>query len=189
MADIVARAKGLIMQPAQEWRAIAAEPADTGSLILGYAAPLSLIPTVVGLIAAWLLGAALLPRIGIGSLLLHGVARYILGLAALWVIGKLIQTLAPKFGGVDDEVSAMKLSVYSPTASWLASIFMLIPIVGLLFVLVGLIYSIYLFYTGAPVVVRIPANKVLPFTITVAICAIVLFVLVGWVIASLLPWF
>ncbi len=188
MPDIVARAKALIMQPAQEWPVIAAEPADTRSLILGYAAPLSLIPAVIGLIAAWLLGGMMLMRLGFGTLLVHTIARYILGLGALWVVGKIIQALAPKFGGVDDEVSAMKLSVYSPTASWVASIFILIPIIGFVLALLGLIYSIYLFYVGAPVVAKIPDDKKLPFTIVVFLCAIVLFMLIGWVIARLLPW-
>ena len=189
MADIVARAKALLTQPDQEWPAIAAEPADTKGLILGYAAILSLIPVVIGLIVPLLLGGMMPMRFGFGTLLLHAVVQYGLGLGSVWVVGKIIQTLAPMFGGVSDEVSAMKLSVYPPTASWVASILVLIPIVGWLLALAGVAYSIYLFYLGASVVAKVPADKAIPFTVAVAICAIVLAVVVGLIATRLLFWY
>ncbi|MBX6375584.1 MAG: hypothetical protein IRZ13_15305 [Acetobacteraceae bacterium] len=34
--DIVARAKGMILNPREEWAAVAGETADTKSLLLGY---------------------------------------------------------------------------------------------------------------------------------------------------------
>ena len=189
MADIVARVKALLMEPAREWPAIAAEPADTKSLILGYAAILSLIPAVVGLLTVWLLVGLMPMHFGFGSMLLHTIVRYIIGLGAIWVVGKIIQTLAPMFDGSNDEVSAMKLSVYAPTASWVASIFLLIPLVGFIVALVGLGYSIYLFYLGAPVIVRIPAAKAAPFTAAVAVSAIVLFIAIGWLTGRIIPSF
>ena len=188
MVDIVSRAKALILQPRQEWGVIAAEPADTKGLILGYAAPLALIPAVAGLIGGAMLssmmGNMMGVRIGVFTLLLHAVVSYVLGLAGIWVLGKLIQVLAPRFGGVEDEVSAMKLAVYSPTASWLAGIFAVIPFLGFLGLL-GL-YSLYLFYTGAPAVTRVPQDKALIFTVVVVLCAILLFMLVGMVAGMLI---
>ena len=189
MADIVGRAKALLMQPADEWPAIAAEPADTKGLILGYAAVWSLIPVVIGILVPMLLGGMVLLHFGFGSLLIHAVAQYVLGLGSLWVLGKIIERLAPMFGGVADEVSAMKLAVYPPTASWVASILILIPIVGWLLALLGVAYSIYLFFLGAPVVAKVPSDKVVPFTVAVAICAIVLSLVIGLIAARMLPWY
>ncbi len=186
--DIVARAKALILQPRQEWQVIAAEPADTRGLILGYAAPLSLIPAVCGLVGAVMLGSMMSNmvgvRIGFFSLLLHAIASYVMGLGGIWVLGKVIQNLAPRFGGAAEEVPAMKLATYSATASWLAGVFMLIPVLGI-FGLLGL-YSLYLFYTGAPAVTRVPADKAGVFTAAVILCAIVLYMLIGWIAAMLL---
>ena len=185
--DIVARAKALILQPAQEWQVIAAEPADTRSLILCYAAPLALVPAVCGLVGTTMLGSMVGSmmgvRIGFFSLLLHAVASYALGLAGVWVLGKLIENLAPRFGGVADEVAAMKLATYSATASWLAGVFLLIPVLGILSLL-GL-YSLYLFYTGAPAVTRVPQDKAGTFTAAVIVCAVVLYMFIGWLAAML----
>ena len=189
MADIVARAKALLMQPAQEWPVIAAEPADTKGLILGYAAILSLIPVVIGVIVPLLLGGMVLLHFGVGALLVHAVVQYALALGSVWVVGKIVQTLSPMFGGINDEVSAMKLSVYSPTASWVASILILIPLVGWLLALLGLGYSIYLFYLGARVVAKVPADKAVPFTVAVAIAAIVLAVVIGAITARMFFWY
>ncbi len=181
MVDIVSRAKALIMQPRQEWAVIAAEPADTRSLILGYAAPLALIPAIAGLIGGFLFSSMMSSmmgvRISLFSLLLQTIVAYVLGLVGVWVLGKLIQALAPRFGGVDDEVAAMKLAAYSPTASWLAGVFVAIPVLGILSLL-GL-YSLYLFYTGAPAVTRVPQDKALIFVVAVILCAIVLYLLIG----------
>lgn len=188
VADIVTRTKALLMQPAQEWPVIAAEPADTKGLILGYAAILSAIPPVFSFLGVLLLGG-MLPGVGIGAMLGQGIVQYVLGLGSVWVIGKIIQTLAPMFGGLSDEVSAMKLSVYSPAASWVAGVFLLLPLVGIIVLLLGLAYGVYLFYVGAPVVAKVPADKAVPFTVAVTIGAIVLGLIVGLVTVRLFPAF
>ncbi len=181
MVDIVSRAKGILIQPAQEWPVIAAEPATTQGLIVEYAAILSAIPAVLGFIGTLMLGGTLGLRFPIGSLLAHSILSYILGLGSLWVLGKIIQQLAPMFGGTNDEVAAMKLSVYPPTASWVAGILLIIPVLGWLVALLGLAYSIYLFYIGAPVVAGVARDKVVPFTVAVAVCSIIVSFLIGWV--------
>lgn len=179
--DIVARAKGLILKPAQEWAIIAAEPADTKSLFTGYAVILAAIPAVAGFIGAALfagfLGGVLGVRIGVVTLLLHAIANYVLSLVGVWIWGKIIENLAPRFGGVADEVSAMKLAVYSPTAAWLAGGFAILPPLAILGIL-GL-YSIYIFWLGVPAVVRVPEDKRLAFTAAVIVVGIVVNIVVG----------
>jgi hypothetical protein len=179
--DIIARAKGLILRPAEEWRIIAAEPADTKGLFTGYAMPMSAIPAVAGFIGgalfAGVLGGALGVQIGVFSLLLHSIAGYVLGLAGVWVWGKIIEALAPRFGGAADEPTAMKLAVYSPTAAWLAGGFAILPPLAILGIF-GL-YSLYIFWKGVPVVLRLPADKVLPFTATVIVVGIAVNIVVG----------
>ena len=187
--DIVARAKGLILRPEQEWQAIAAEPADTAGLFTGYAVPMALIPAVAGFIGAALItgmmgGMMGTARVGMLSLLMHSVVAYVLGLAGVYVLGKIIQMLAPRFGGTGEEVPAMKLAVYSPTAAWLAGIFAIIPPLAILGIL-GL-YSLYLFYVGAAPVARVARDKTVVFTLLVIVCAIVVNILVGAVAAGVL---
>jgi hypothetical protein len=180
---IIERAKALILQPEQEWQLIAGEPADTKSLFTGYAMPVAAIPAVAGFIGsaifAGFLGSALGMRIGTFSLLLHAIVGYVLGLAGVWVWGKIIEALAPHFGGVADETASMKLAVYSPTAAWLAGAFAIIPPLAILGIL-GL-YSLYIFYKGAPIVTRVPPDKALIFTLAVVVIGIVVNIVVGLV--------
>ncbi|WP_149536906.1 YIP1 family protein [Siccirubricoccus phaeus] len=182
--DIVARAKGLIMRPAEEWAAIAAEPADTKSLFLNYAVPLAAIPAVAGFIGSLLFArmlggmmAGMGVHVGPFALLLNAVAGYMLGLAGVWVWGKIIEAVAPRFGGRGDEISAMKLAVYSPTALWLAGIFTLLPPLAVLGLL-GL-YSLYIFWKGVPVVLGVPEEKRLVFTLAVIVIGFVVNLVAG----------
>lgn len=185
--DIVARAKGLITRPLDEWRVIAGEPADTASLFKSYVMPMAAIPVVAGFIGAAILVrmfAAVLPDLPIGTLLAQSIVSYILGLVGVWLFGKAVQALAPRFGGTGEEVPAMKLAAYSPTAVWLAGAFALVPPLAILAFL-GL-YSLYILYKGVPVVVRVPEDKALVFTLALVVCAIVINVLILLVATPLL---
>lgn len=185
--DIVARAKGLITRPGEEWRTIAGEPADTAGLFKGYVMPVSAVPAVAGFVGMAIFAsmfAAVLPGVSIAGLLVQSVVSYILGLAAVWVFGKVVQALAPRFGGTGEEVPAMKLAAYSPTAMWLAGVFALVPPLSIL-TLLGL-YSLYLLYRGVPAVLRVPEDRALVFTLSLIACAIVINLLVILVISPLL---
>ena len=185
--DIVARAQGLITRPREEWQAIAGEPSDTASLFKGYVIPMSAIPVVAGLIGAAIFAgmfAAVLPGFSIGALLAQSVVSYILGLAGVWVFGKVVQALAPRFGGTGEEVPAMKLAAYSPTAMWLAGVFALVPPLAFLAVL-GF-YSLYILYKGAPVVTRVPEDKALVFTLALIVCAFLINLLTVLMISAVL---
>ncbi|MBX6743235.1 MAG: YIP1 family protein [Acetobacteraceae bacterium] len=180
--DIVARAKGLILQPKEEWYRIAGETADTRSLFTAYAMPMAAIPAAAGFIGWAMIGGMLsmhpgMRHIGIGALLLQSIVTYLLSLVGVWVLGKIIHALAPRFEGNRDEVAAMKLAVYSPTASWLAGIFFILPPLSFLCIL-GL-YSLYIFYRGVPVVAGVPQDRVLGFTVAVILCALVINILVA----------
>ena len=185
--DIVARAKGLITRPRDEWGVIAGEPSDTASLFKGYVVPMSAIPVVASFIGLAIFARAVvpgLPGLSVGSLLLQSIASYLLGLAGVWVFGKIVQALAPRFGGTGEEVPAMKLAAYSPTAMWLAGVFALVPPLAILSLL-GL-YSLYILYKGVPVVTRVPEDRALVFTLTLIVCAIVVNFLVVFVASLLL---
>jgi hypothetical protein len=187
--NIVARARRLITRPREEWVAIAGEPTDMASLFKGYVAPMSAIPVVAGFIGvavfARTFAAAGLPSFSFGALLAQSVLSYLVGLLAVWVFGKIVQALAPRFGGTGGELPAMKLAAYSPTAMWLAGVFALVPPLGILAVL-GM-YSLYILYKGVPVVTRVPEEKALVFTAMLVVCGIALNLLLVLVLLPLLP--
>lgn len=183
--SIVDRAKAIILKPKEEWHIIAGESATVQSLFTGYAMILAAIPALATLIGSQVFGYGVLGfsyKPPIVSAISMAVAQYILNLLSIFVLGIIINYLAPNFGGTRDKVSAAKVAVYSATASWLAGIFSLIPALTVLGLL-GL-YSLYLLYTGLPVLMKTPEEKATPYAIVTIIVAIVLSLVAGAVAAT-----
>ncbi len=180
-ASLGARVRGVLLRPASEWDRIALEPATIRSLFTGYAMPLAAIGPVCSAIGSLLFGR--LHPDPVFVLVFAGVS-YVLTLAATFLIGLVIEALAPTFGGVKDRVQAMKVAVYGSTASWLARIFGLVPLLALLTIL-GL-YSLYLYYVGLPRVMRTGEDKALGYTALVVVCYVGLLLVIGLVTAPLL---
>lgn len=180
--DIVARAKGLLREPVTEWGIIAAEPADTAGLFKSYVIPLAALPAVAGLIGSALTGFG---GLGLGGLIGSALVGYVLALVGIFVLAKIIELLAPRFGGPADAGAAMKLAAYAPTASWVGGAFLIIPWIGWIAALAGGLYSLFLFYIGTPTVMRIPRPRVMGFAISVVLVAVLVNILIGAVVAIL----
>jgi len=174
--EIVARAKGLLLAPLNEWRIIAGEGIDTTRVFTGYVMILAAIPTVAALLGGLLFGVR---AIGIGSLLISAVIGYALALVSVLVLAKIVEFLAPKFGAPHDPAAALKLAAFAPTASWVAGGALLIPGLGALLALAGAIYSLYTFYIGAPTVARVPMDRMIPFAASVIGLAILVNIVIG----------
>ena len=67
--------------------------------------------------------------------------------------------LAPRFEGRSDFDQALKLTAYALTASWVAGIFTILPVVGWLISLLGGLYSLYLVQLGAPLLMKMPERQ------------------------------
>jgi hypothetical protein len=169
--DLVARVKGLLLDPKAEWPVIEREPGDNAALLKGYVAILAAIPAVCGFIGTSIIGV-----MGIRTPLLFGlvgaVGGYILTFVAVYVMAFVVDMLADKFGGRRNFGNAFKIAVYGPTAAWVASVFTAIPILSILTVL-GL-YTFYLLYTGLPALMQVPGDKVIGYFFAVIVCAIML---------------
>lgn len=159
MNELIARVKGMILAPAQEWQTIAREPVELAPLFTRYVMILAAIPAVAGflLLAMWAPFHAFT-----GALV-----GYILSLVAVFVTAKIIEILAPNFGGPQDADAALKLAAFSPTAAWVAGAFVIVPILGWLVALIGGLYSLYTLYLGVPIVMRVPQDKAVVFTLAV----------------------
>src|SRR5207249_1265199 len=94
--------------------------------------------------------------------------------------------LAPTFGGVKSRLQAFKLVAYSATASFVGGLFSLMPALAILGVLASL-YTIYLLYTGLPVLMKVPRERALAYTATVVVCGIVASVMLAMLSAATLP--
>ncbi|MFN7128619.1 MAG: Yip1 family protein [Brevundimonas sp.] len=179
---LIARVKGIILKPKLEWARIDGEFATTRSLFTRYAMILAAIGPICSLIGGQILPVFGTPMSILGALLV-AVVSYVLSLVAVYVLGLIINALAPKFGGVANPVQAMKVAVYSYTAAWLVGVFGLIPMLGVLAIL-GL-YSFYLLYLGLPVLMKVPADKAVVYFIVTVILGLLLSFIISAIVGTI----
>ncbi|HTT08091.1 MAG TPA: Yip1 family protein [Gammaproteobacteria bacterium] len=178
------RIKNILLQPVGEWQKIAAEPADMKSLYVNYAMILAAIPAIAGFIGSAIVGHAIpfagtTIRLPIVTALGYAISEYILSLIGVYLVSLLVDALAPTFGGEKNQINALKLTIYSSTAGWLAGIFAILPGLQMLGIL-GL-YGAYLFYTGLPVLMKCPSDKAAAYTVVSILAAALLFSVAGMV--------
>ncbi len=176
--NLVERVKGIILSPKTEWPVIAGEPGDAGYLFTNYVAILAAIPAVCGFIGAMLFGAPVL------AALIGAVVRYVLAFVSVYIVALIVNLLAPTFSSQKNFDSALKVTVYSYTPSWLVGVFLLIPGLRILTIL-GL-YGLYLLYLGLSPLMKTPPEKSILYTITIVVCAIVISIVLGAIVTAIL---
>lgn len=185
MANIVDRVKNILLKPKEEWPIIEGEITTPAELYTGYIIPLAAIPAVAAFVGLSIVGMPMLGRLPMMSGLSIMVTQFVLALAGVFVLALVIDALAPQFGGVKSQIQALKVAAYSMTAAWVVGIFQILPMLGVLGIL-GL-YSLYLLYLGLPVLMKVPQEKVLPYTVVVIIAGIVIWAVVMAVSSLLMP--
>jgi hypothetical protein len=185
IAKIVERIKNILLTPKAEWPAIAADPAPAASIYQGHVLLLAAISALAGWLA-WAFLGSVSNAFGFGSnfFLVSAVLSFVLTFAAVFVSAWLADTLAPNFGGSKDALQALKTVAYSWTASWVASIAAIVPVIGWLIAIAGVVYAVYLFYLGCQHTLKIPADKAAGFTAVVIILTIVLMFIVSSITSS-----
>jgi hypothetical protein len=185
-AGLADRVKNILLTPKSEWARIETEQTTPAALYVGYVVILAAIGPICSAVGAivfgWgAFGVSFHPPIL--SVLVSSAVANILSLASVFVLGLIIDALAPTFGGQKSASQALKLAVYSSTASWVVGVFGLLPVLAPLSI-VGL-YSLYLLYLGLPRLMKAPEDKALPYTAVIIIAGIVLAVVAGMVVAPL----
>jgi hypothetical protein len=177
--DLIARIQHLLLDPKSEWNLIASERTTPGNLITGYVAILAAIPVICGFIGTSIIGVGG-HRTPVIAGIVSAVSSYALSIAGVFIMAFVIDFLADKFGGQRNFLSAMKVAAYAPTAGWLAGVFTAIPILSI-FSLLGL-YTFYLFYTGLPILMKVPEYRATGYLLTVMVSIIII-----WSIIMFLP--
>jgi len=173
---LVARVQNILLRPAAEWDVIAAEPASVGSLYTGYACILAAIPAVASILGTLLFGRSLLV-FGI----VMAILTYVISLVTVFVVAFIIDALATNFGAQKNQIQALKLVVYSFTASWVAGILDIVPALGLIAALAGF-YSLYLLYLGLPKLMLSPPDKTTGYFVVSLLIAIGVNVVLSWIV-------
>lgn len=185
---------GLFTHPREEWQDIEKERSDNKVLYQGYVAILALVPVVCGYIGTvkvgWTIGNDELVRLSPDSGLILCSLSYMALLLSIFILGKLIDWIGKTYGADIDEKHprGMSLASYAMTPLFLAGAVAIYPSITLnmLVVLAAMAYTVYLIYTGVPVLMHISAER--GFLFASSIITMVLVTLVGVRVATVIIW-
>lgn len=181
---IIKRAMGILTKPNDEWKVIKGETATVQDLFLKYAIILAAIPAIAGFLGWILIGRSFLGitvRAPFGNSILWAIFSYVFSLAGVFLLGFIIDALAPSFGSKKDLVVSMKVAVYAYTAMWVAGVFYLIPNISFL-AFIGGLYGLFLLYTGIRDLKEPPQEKAVGYFVATIVIALVISVIIGMLV-------
>lgn len=183
MPGLLPRVKKIVLEPKTEWPVIAMEPTSVAQLYTTYAMPLAAFAALMSFVHMSLIGVSLpfggVVRSPIGSGLVYALLAFGFGLLGLFLVGLIINSLAPTFSGVRNQRQALKVAAYSFTPAWLSTLLALSPVLPTLLQFVAGCYGIYVLYLGLPILMQAPREKAFGYTASVVICSIALGILFG----------
>ncbi|MDY0298167.1 MAG: Yip1 family protein [Acidobacteriota bacterium] len=179
---ILQRCLALVTKPKEEWETIKAEDTSISDLFMKYALILAAIPALAGLIGYSVIGINFglgTFRIPFGRGLLWAIVQYVLALVGVYLMGLIVDLLAPSFGAAKDLKESMKIAVYAWTPVWVAGILLIIPALSVITLIVSL-YALFLFYLGIKIVKNPPADKAVAYFVVTIIVAVVVSFLISY---------
>jgi hypothetical protein len=182
---IVDRVKAICLKPKDTWQVIEGESTSAADLLKNYALPLAAIGAAAGFIGRSFVGVSTVfgPtfRWPVGSGLVHAILGLALSLVIVYVMGLIIDALAPKFGAQKNKGQAMKVAIYSFTPAWVAGILSIIPSLGVL-ALFAFGYGIYLMHLGLGQLMKPPKEQAATYTVAAVLCGVGLLIIAGLVV-------
>ncbi len=168
----LARCQRLILQPRQEWAAIAGEFTSAGPIYRRFVVPVAAVGPLAAMVGTIISGGERSSLAALGSsytismtdAVTRGVLEYALNLVAVYLFAMVIDVLAGIFGGQRNQVQALKVAAYGSTPYWLGGAVALLPKLAPIGLLLGL-YSLRLYAAGLPPVMKAPSDKTLPLTL------------------------
>ncbi len=180
-SPLLERVIDVLSHPQAAWARIATEDTDVRGVYQNYLVYLAAIPALAGFIGLCLVGAnawntpVRVPWLnGLG----HMVTGFVLTLLSVFLLSLVADVLAPVFNGQRNATQAFKLVAYSATPVLLAGVCTVVPELWWVVVL-SAGYSAVLFFLGAPVVVRVPADQAALYTAMLLGCLFVLSLVAG----------
>ncbi len=166
------RAMDLLLKPKETWEEIksASESYVQTSL---YPAFIAIIPAVAVLLGYWLVGfPGQTVKISFLSAFFVALVFYLLALMAVFLTAAMISVFCNYFNIEGDWSVYLKLAAYSSTAPILANVFYILPIIR--YLKIAGFYGCVTLFVGLPIMLRIPKEKEMQFTMTIVICAIII---------------
>jgi len=183
---------GLFFHPKQEWKSIKGERCSIGKCYCSHVLILAAIPAIAGYIGTtqvgWSFGGFEVHRLTTQSAFQIAILTYLTMLVAVFSLGKAIQWMGKTYGSKQTLPQAIALAAYTATPLWLMGFFFLYPVlwVNMLIGLPALAYTVYLLYTGVPVMMSVSQER--GFLFASAVLAVGLVMLVAVLGAMAMLW-
>ncbi len=183
---------GLLSHPEKEWKNIRKENCTIGKCYCSHVLLLAAIPPVAGYFGTTQVGWQVVSRevhkLTPESALWIAILSYLTILVAVFTIGKLIHWMGQTYGAKRSLSQCIALAAYTATPLFLSGIMLLYPMLwlNLLIGLPVLAYSVYLLYTGVPIVMGVTKER--GFLFSSAVLAVGLVALVAVLAATVILW-
>lgn len=165
----------VLVHPKSGWDNIAREDIPIGALYLWYILPWAgLLP--LSMLIAWgtmkfpndVAGQQMLFAPNKPQLVIIAVFGYLLNVLIVPLTAFVANAKAVAFLGEKNFAQAMKATTFSLVPSWMTPVTVLVPSLSFL-QLVSLLYSAYLFFYGLPILMKIPPEKRMSYSLTVGV--------------------
>lgn len=182
---------GLLANPAREWAAIRDGGYTTLECYTRHTLLFALIPAVAGFVGTsqigWEIGGDTV-RLTAGSAARIAVLYYLAMLVAVYTVGRVIHWMGQTYGAEQPVARCVALATFTATPLFLFGAMQLYPILWLNLVigLPVLGYTVFLFYTGVPIVMEIPRER--GFLFSSAVMAFGLVALVAMLAVTAILW-
>ncbi len=183
---------GLFTDPTNEWEKIREQQKKGQKSSAGHVFLLALIPAISGYIGTtqvgWRIGVGDPIRITGESALSIAVIYYLALLVGIFSIGWVIHLLGKAYEVVKPLPLCIALAAYTATPLFLIGIMQVYPVLWLnmLLGLPALAYTVYLLYSGLPIMMEIPTER--GFLYSSAVLAVGLVALVSLLAMTALLW-
>ncbi len=182
---------GLYTHPKQEWKQIDIRHEGLPNS-MGHALLLALIPPICAYYSSvnigWQIGAGDPIFITGNSALFMASGMYLAMIVGVCALAYLTQWMSKTFGSDPTYTQCLELASYTATPLFMAGVAALFPVPWFV-MLVGLVavaYSVYLLYTGVPILMHIEEERGFIYASSVVTCGLVL--LVAIIAASVILW-
>lgn len=183
---------GIMYHPKQEWGQIRNEHFSASHIFLQQISLLAAIPAICMYIGTtqvgWSIAGSEYVKLEAMSALPAAIAFYFAMWVAVGFITVTIQWMEKNYGGNVSFEDCLSLATYTATPMFLSGLAALYPLLwfNVAVGLVAISYTVYLLYTGVPVIMRIPEERAFMFStsiLTVGLCT-----LVGIIVTSVILW-
>ena len=174
---------GLYAHPLEEWQTIDNRH-ESMKYSLSHIALIALIPCIMGYISSvhigWRIGTSDVAFLTHESALLIGVAMYFALIMGVFALAYLAHWMAVTIGAKPTYTQTLELAAYTATPLFMSAVSAVFP--ELWFVvtvgMAALAYSVYLLYTGVPILMHIPEERGFIYASSVVTCGLVLIVII-----------